>query len=112
MFHGWRVVAACFVIATVAWGLGTFGASVYLQSVTAAHGWRKEDEEALLESSAADVERAAQAYLATQPQPAECFVSLLLRPIVCPEVPGFTPEKARSTRKAVNFSPPTLANTV
>ena len=37
---------------------------------TAAHGWRKEDEEALLESSAADVERAAQAYLATQPQPA------------------------------------------
>ena len=39
MFHGWRVVAACFVVATVAWGLGTFGASVYLQSVTAAHGW-------------------------------------------------------------------------
>ena len=39
MFHGWRVVAACFVIATVAWGLGTFGASVYLQAVTAAHGW-------------------------------------------------------------------------
>src|SRR5436190_1409073 len=39
MFHGWRVVAACFVIAAVAWGLGTFGASVYLQAVTAAHGW-------------------------------------------------------------------------
>ena len=39
MFHGWRVVAACFVVATVAWGLGTFGASVYLQSVTAVHGW-------------------------------------------------------------------------
>lgn len=39
MFHGWRVVAACFVIATVAWGLGTFGASVYLQAVTAVHGW-------------------------------------------------------------------------
>ena len=39
MFHGWRVVAACFVIATVAWALGTFGASVYLQAVTAAHGW-------------------------------------------------------------------------
>jgi len=39
VFHGWRVVAACFVIATVAWALGTFGASVYLQAVTAAHGW-------------------------------------------------------------------------
>lgn len=39
MFHGWRVVAACFVVAAVAWGLGTFGASVYLQAVTAAHGW-------------------------------------------------------------------------
>lgn len=38
-FHGWRVVAACFVIAAFAWGLGLFGASVYLQAVTAAHGW-------------------------------------------------------------------------
>jgi MFS family permease len=39
MFHGWRVVTACCVIATVAWALGTFGASVYLQAVTTAHGW-------------------------------------------------------------------------
>jgi len=39
VFHGWRVVAACFVIAAVAWALGTFGASVYLQAVTAARGW-------------------------------------------------------------------------
>ena len=39
VFHGWRVVAACFVIAAVAWGLGLFGSSVYLQAVTAAHGW-------------------------------------------------------------------------
>ena len=39
MFHGWRVVAACFVIATIAWALGTFGASVYLQAVTRVHGW-------------------------------------------------------------------------
>ena len=38
-FYGWRVVAACFVIAAFAWGLGLFGASVYLQAVTAAHGW-------------------------------------------------------------------------
>lgn len=43
MFHGWRVVAACFVIAAVAWGLGTFGASVYLQALTAARGWSVAD---------------------------------------------------------------------
>jgi len=29
---------------------------------------------------------------------AHCFVSLLLRPIVCPEVPGFTPEKTMEVR--------------
>jgi len=39
VFHGWRVVAACFVIAAIAWAFGTFGASVYLQAVTAARGW-------------------------------------------------------------------------
>ena len=38
-FHGWRVVGACFVIAAVAWSLGLFGSSVYLQAVTSAHGW-------------------------------------------------------------------------
>jgi len=38
-FYGWRVVAACFVIAAVTWALGLFGASVYLQAVTGAHGW-------------------------------------------------------------------------
>jgi MFS family permease len=38
-FHGWRVVAACFVLAAFAWGLGLFGASVYLEAVTQAHGW-------------------------------------------------------------------------
>jgi hypothetical protein len=37
-------------------------------------------------------------FTATQSQPAECFVSLLLRPIVCPEVPGFTPEKTMEVR--------------
>jgi hypothetical protein len=37
-------------------------------------------------------------FTATQPQPAECFVSLLLRPIVCPEIPGFTPEKSMEVR--------------
>ncbi len=39
IFQGWRVVAACFVIAAFGWGLGLFGSSVYLQAVTAAHGW-------------------------------------------------------------------------
>ena len=34
MFYGWWVVAACFVIAAFAWGLGLFGSSVYLQAVT------------------------------------------------------------------------------
>ena len=39
LFYGWRVVAACFVIAAITWALGLFGASVYLQAVTGAHGW-------------------------------------------------------------------------
>jgi len=39
IFYGWRVVAACFVIAIFGWGLGLFGSSVYLQAVTSAHGW-------------------------------------------------------------------------
>jgi len=39
VFHGWRVVAVCFVVAAFGWGLGLFGSSVYLQAVTAAHGW-------------------------------------------------------------------------
>jgi hypothetical protein len=37
-------------------------------------------------------------FTATQPEPAECFVSLLIRPIVCPEVPGFTCEKRMEIR--------------
>ncbi len=37
-------------------------------------------------------------FTANQPRPAECFVSLLLRPIVCPEVPGFTPQKTMEIR--------------
>ena len=37
-------------------------------------------------------------FTATQPQPGECFVSLFLRPIVCPEVPGFTPKKTMEVR--------------
>jgi hypothetical protein len=37
-------------------------------------------------------------YTSTLPRPAECFVTLLLRPVVCPEVPGFTPHKSMETR--------------
>lgn len=37
-------------------------------------------------------------FTATQPQPAECFVSLLLRPLVCPEVPGFSSQKSMEIR--------------
>ncbi len=37
-------------------------------------------------------------FTATQPQPAECFVSLLLRPLVCPEVQSFVPEKRMEVR--------------
>jgi hypothetical protein len=37
-------------------------------------------------------------FTSTQPKPAECFVTLLLRPLVCPEVPGFTPAKRMEVR--------------
>ncbi len=37
--HGWRVVAFCFLAAVFTWGLGVFGASVYLHEVTNARGW-------------------------------------------------------------------------
>ncbi len=37
-------------------------------------------------------------YTANQPQPVETFVSLLLRPLVCPAVEGVTPEKRMEIR--------------
>ena len=37
-------------------------------------------------------------FTSNQPQPAECFVSLLLRPLLCPAVPGFTPAKTMEVR--------------
>lgn len=37
-------------------------------------------------------------FTSARPHPAECFVSLLLRPIVCPEVPGFTAQKTMEVR--------------
>jgi hypothetical protein len=37
-------------------------------------------------------------FTSRQSKPAECFVSLLLRPIVCPSVPGFTAYKSMEIR--------------
>ncbi len=37
-------------------------------------------------------------FTATQAEPAECFVSLMLRPVICPEVSGFTPKKSMEVR--------------
>ncbi|MDQ1287124.1 MAG: hypothetical protein QG622_689 [Actinomycetota bacterium] len=37
-------------------------------------------------------------YTSTQPQPAACFASLFLRPLVLPEAPGFIREKRMETR--------------
>ncbi len=38
-FHGWRVVAAAFVLAMFGWGLGFYGPPIYLQSVREARAW-------------------------------------------------------------------------
>jgi hypothetical protein len=37
-------------------------------------------------------------YTSTRTEPVECFVSLLMRPLVCPAVPGFISEKRMETR--------------
>ena len=46
-------------------------------------------------------------FTTSQESQAECFVSLLLRPLVCPEVPGFTPEKSMEIRL---FAPGSLVS--
>ncbi|MGD0058481.1 MAG: hypothetical protein ABSD58_03595 [Verrucomicrobiia bacterium] len=46
-------------------------------------------------------------FTSSQPDQAECFVSLLLRPIVCPRVDGFSPEKSMEIRF---FVPGTLVS--
>ncbi len=46
-------------------------------------------------------------FTATQPLPAECFVSLLIRPLVCPEVPGFS---SRKTMEIRFFAPGSLVS--
>ena len=37
-------------------------------------------------------------FTANQPQPAKMWVSLLLRPVICPEIPGFEAEKSMEIR--------------
>ncbi len=39
MFHGWQIVGVCFIAAVFTWGLGVFGASVYLSEISKAHDW-------------------------------------------------------------------------
>jgi phosphoenolpyruvate carboxykinase (diphosphate) len=46
-------------------------------------------------------------FTSSQPEEARCFVSLLLRPLVVPDVPGFIPEKRMETRF---FAPGTLVS--
>ncbi len=38
-YEGWPVVGACFLVASVAWGLGFYGQGVYLAELQRAHGW-------------------------------------------------------------------------
>jgi MFS family permease len=38
-FHGWRVLAAAFVLAVCGWGIGFYGPPIYLHAVHAARGW-------------------------------------------------------------------------
>jgi len=39
-YFGWRVVAACFLMALACWGFGLYGHSVYLAELTRLHGWQ------------------------------------------------------------------------
>jgi MFS family permease len=38
-YFGWRIVAALFVIAVLAWGFGFYGHAVYLAELQRLHGW-------------------------------------------------------------------------
>jgi len=38
-YRGWRMVAVCFVVATLAWGFGFYGQGVYLANLLAERGW-------------------------------------------------------------------------
>jgi predicted MFS family arabinose efflux permease len=38
-YEGWRIVVACFLVATFGWGFGFYGQSVYLAELHRLHGW-------------------------------------------------------------------------
>jgi len=38
-YRGWRMVAVCFVVATLAWGFGFYGQGVYLANLLSLRGW-------------------------------------------------------------------------
>ena len=38
-YEGWRIVAACFLLATFGWGLGFYGQSVYVAELHRLRGW-------------------------------------------------------------------------
>lgn len=38
-YEGWRVIFACFIVATFAWGLGFYGHGVYLAELQRTRGW-------------------------------------------------------------------------
>src|SRR5713226_4566411 len=38
-YEGWRIVAACFLVATFGWAFGFYGQSVYLAELHRLHGW-------------------------------------------------------------------------
>jgi MFS family permease len=38
-YHGWRVVAVCFLLALFCWGFGFYGHAVYLAELQRLHGW-------------------------------------------------------------------------
>src|SRR5438128_1094749 len=39
VYHGWRVVAAAFLIAFFGWGIGFYGPGIYLVALQARNGW-------------------------------------------------------------------------
>jgi MFS family permease len=39
-YAGWRVVAACFLVATFCWGFGLYSHGIYLAELQRLHGWR------------------------------------------------------------------------
>jgi MFS family permease len=43
LYHGWRMVAAAFMVALFGWGLGFYGPGIYLVALRDGHGWSAAD---------------------------------------------------------------------